>query len=238
MLNGDSFDIVATIANVGETGLDSVSVRFYVDASLIDEQYAWVDSFSDTTLTTPTTLTSDGSHAISVVVDEDNIKIELDDTNNESSTLVYVGQCVDTDGDGYGEPGNVCPTDNCPSIANPDQADADGDGVGDVCDICPGFDDNIDTDSDGTPDGCDTCPTNPANPCCCAAAGDADGGGDVNIGDAIFIVKYIFTDGDVPPCLDQADADGGNDVNIGDAIYIVKFIFQDGEPLACGTTGG
>jgi thrombospondin type 3 repeat protein len=38
------------------------------------------------------------------------------------------------DSDGDGIPDNV---DNCPSIANPDQADRDGDGVGDACDNCP-----------------------------------------------------------------------------------------------------
>ena len=67
------------------------------------------------------------------------------------------------------------------------------------------------------------------------AAGDADGGGDPNIGDATFLVKYIFQNGDAPPCDDAADAD--DDINIGDATYIVKFIFQDGKFPVCGTTG-
>ena len=75
---------------------------------------------------------------------------------------------------------------------------------------------------------------------CCdnGIAGDADGGGDVNIGDAIFIVKYAFVEGSpAPPCCGQADADGGGDVNIGDAIYIVKFAFVEGSPPpACNPT--
>src|SRR5438093_1669099 len=41
--------------------------------------------------------------------------------------------CRDQDGDG------VCEADDdCPLVANPDQADADGDGVGDACDPCTG----------------------------------------------------------------------------------------------------
>ncbi|MCH9032368.1 MAG: hypothetical protein IIB00_08945 [candidate division Zixibacteria bacterium] len=67
---------------------------------------------------------------------------------------------------------------------------------------------------------------------CCDLPGDADDGGDVNIGDAIFIVKYAFEEGSPkPPCCDQADADGGGDVNIGDAVYIVKFAFEEGAPV-------
>lgn len=38
----------------------------------------------------------------------------------------------DTDGDGVPDQ-----SDNCPSVANPDQADTDGDGVGDACDCAP-----------------------------------------------------------------------------------------------------
>lgn len=44
-------------------------------------------------------------------------------------------ECIDTDWDGYGNPGfeNTCDDDNCPYVFNPSQADADGDGRGDVC---------------------------------------------------------------------------------------------------------
>ena len=68
-------------------------------------------------------------------------------------------------------------------------------------------------------------------PGCCVLAGDADHGGDVNIGDALSIIDYIFG-GTVPdpPCLAEADADGGGDVNIGDALVIIDYIFGGPQP--------
>jgi hypothetical protein len=93
--------------------------------------------------------------------------------------------CVDSDGDGYGDPGhpeNECPDDNCPLVYNPSQGDLDADGIGDSCDLCtdsdgdgfgnPGFpastcpDDNCptisnpvqeDSDGDTVGDSCDNC---------------------------------------------------------------------------------
>jgi uncharacterized delta-60 repeat protein len=51
------------------------------------------------------------------------------------------------DGDGDGVPDG---SDNCPSAANPDQANGDGDGQGNACDP--------DDDNDGVPDASDGCP--------------------------------------------------------------------------------
>ena len=58
----------------------------------------------------------------------------------------------DADGDGKSDG-----FDNCPFVANRDQADGDGDGVGDACDNCPAVanPDQRDTDGDGKGDACD-----------------------------------------------------------------------------------
>ncbi len=55
------------------------------------------------------------------------------------------------------------PCDNCPMIANLNQADADGDGKGDACDNCPGASNaaQTDGDNDGRGDACDNCASVP-----------------------------------------------------------------------------
>lgn len=58
---------------------------------------------------------------------------------------------VDTDGDGF-----IDAVDVCPSVVDPDQRDHDGDERGDACDLCPHrSDDGADFDADGVGDLCD-----------------------------------------------------------------------------------
>lgn len=69
---------------------------------------------------------------------------------------------------------------------------------------------------------------------CCDVAGDADNGGDVNIGDVTFLIAYIFSGGAAPVCTREADADAGGDISIGDAVYLIAYIFQGGPAPICG----
>jgi len=148
---------------------------------------------------------------------------------------------TDTDSDGRGD---AC--DNCPADPNADQADADGDGIGDVCDDCtdsdfdgygdPGYvantcaldncwmvfnPDQADSNSDGIGDACDN-----------IICGDADADGVVNIGDAVYLINFIFKGGP-PPFMWAADANGDGVINIGDAVYLIQYIFQGGPAPVC-----
>ena len=97
--------------------------------------------------------------------------------------------------------------DNCPGIANSDQADGDGDNVGDVCDICPQIynPDQHDTDGDEVGDVCDNCPdiVNPLQ-----LDSDSDG-----IGDACFEFLSIteFVSRFYQLCLDRDPDQNGLD---------------------------
>jgi hypothetical protein len=101
-------------------------------------------------------------------------------------SVANVGQ-EDVDGDGFGD---AC--DNCPAISNPGQDDADGDGVGNFCDNCPTIANPGQEDSDGDGFG-DACEGGSQYVC-----GDVNADGWINIGDAVYLVNFLFRGGPAP----------------------------------------
>jgi hypothetical protein len=60
--------------------------------------------------------------------------------------------------------------------------------------------------------------------------GDANGDGSVNVGDAVFLISYVFKGGaaPIPVCAGDANGDGGT--NVGDAVYMIAYVFKGGAP--------
>ena len=63
--------------------------------------------------------------------------------------------------------------------------------------------------------------------------GDANADGVTNLGDAGFLISYIFYDGPVPEPIGSGDADCDCHTNLGDAGYIINYIFFDGPEPCC-----
>ncbi|PKK82497.1 MAG: hypothetical protein CVT49_13445 [candidate division Zixibacteria bacterium HGW-Zixibacteria-1] len=143
--------------------------------------------------------------------------------------------CVDSDGDGYGDPdvpGSTCLVDNCPYVYNPDQADVDDDLVGDSCDNCNN-DLNTgqeDSDSDGVGDVCDNCIDYPNIE---QTDMDADGVGDAcdNCPEVYNPDQSDSNGNDIGDACDYicGDADGNVAVNILDVTFLINYIYKGGQ---------
>ncbi len=74
-------------------------------------------------------------------------------------------------------------------------------------------------------------PTTRAGTC-----GDVDGNGSVDIGDMVYLLVYVGTNGKgepAPPHPSDADVDGRAGLTIGDVVALVDYIFVTFDPLQC-----
>jgi len=145
----------ATIYNNGGVSLNDVVVRFYSNDSLINEQTTDVES-GFTTVNVQYTA-SEGDYIIRVAVDEDDLKIEQDDSNNEDSALVSFT----------------------------------------------------------------------------AIRGDANGDGVIDLGDVVYLINYLYREGDPPSPIEAGDCNCDEIVDLGDVVYLINYLFRGGPPPNC-----
>ena len=55
--------------------------------------------------------------------------------------------------------------------------------------------------------------------------GDSNGDSEVNIGDAILILSYLFARGDPPPCHKSSDVNDSGVIDLSDSISILLYLF-------------
>ncbi|MBN1286228.1 MAG: DUF11 domain-containing protein [Anaerolineae bacterium] len=176
-----------------------------------------------------------------------------DDPNLDNNTASVETTAALADGDGDGVPDAE---DNCPAVANPDQADTDNDGIGDACDECTDTDgdsvcdvddncpsmynpDQADADNDGIGDACDECTDTDGDSVCdvndnCPAVSNPnqEDNDDDGVGNACDNCVDTYNP-------DQADSDGNG---VGDACEAAPCTDTDGDGVCddddrCPTVG-
>jgi hypothetical protein len=63
--------------------------------------------------------------------------------------------------------------------------------------------------------------------------GDANGDEIVDIGDVVYIVNFLYRNGDPPIPLQAADANCDGIVDIGDVVYLINYLYRGGDPPGC-----
>ena len=64
--------------------------------------------------------------------------------------------------------------------------------------------------------------------------GDCDNNDNVNVGDAVFLINYIFKNGPEPEYPQCSDVNFDDHINVGDAVYLISYIFKNGPEPYCG----
>lgn len=64
--------------------------------------------------------------------------------------------------------------------------------------------------------------------------GDVNGDGNIDVGDVVFLVNYLFRSGPAPSPVSRGDISGDCQVDVGDVVYLINYLFKGGPKPARG----
>jgi hypothetical protein len=65
------------------------------------------------------------------------------------------------------------------------------------------------------------------------ARGDANMDGEIEVGDVVVLIDYLYRDGDPPDPFLSGDATCDGDVNVDDVVYLISYLFRNGPAPEC-----
>lgn len=63
--------------------------------------------------------------------------------------------------------------------------------------------------------------------------GDANADGVVDLGDVVYLINYLYKNGDPPLPVQAGDCNCDGIVDIGDVVYLINYLFRGGDPPSC-----
>ncbi len=63
--------------------------------------------------------------------------------------------------------------------------------------------------------------------------GDASADGTIDLGDAVYLINYLFKGDDPPDPIEVGDVNLDYTVELGDVIYLINYLFKGGPPPSC-----
>ncbi|UCB51528.1 MAG: FG-GAP repeat protein, partial [Candidatus Zixiibacteriota bacterium] len=63
--------------------------------------------------------------------------------------------------------------------------------------------------------------------------GDANGDGQVNVADVVYLVNYLYRSGDPPGSTEDGDANCDGIVDVADVVFLVNYLYRSGDPPTC-----
>jgi len=63
--------------------------------------------------------------------------------------------------------------------------------------------------------------------------GDPNGDGAIDLGDVVYLINYLYRDGDPPTYIEAGDCNCDGIVDLGDVVYLINYLYREGDPPSC-----